>query len=98
MLIILGHGAYSGTNACRWCFSKAQAVRVLRNRGMTRDEARRALNKVIEQMVRDDTHQTLEIEHQLCEMRVFRNGARPQGVSENDMARIRNELRNCSEL
>ena len=46
-LIRVGHSAYKGTNAMRMCFSKAQAVRVLRNRGVKRDEARRAVNKAM---------------------------------------------------
>ena len=43
VLICLGHSAYRGANARRLCFSKAQAIRVLRNRGMKRDDARKAL-------------------------------------------------------
>ena len=42
-LIRVGHSAYSGANACRLCFSKAQAVRVLCNRGVKRDVARKAV-------------------------------------------------------
>lgn len=44
-LILLGHPAYKGTNARRVCFSKSQAIRVLRNRGMTRDAARHSLDR-----------------------------------------------------
>lgn len=45
-LIYIGHGAYQGTNSLRMCFSKAQAVRVLRARGVKRDDARKAVNSV----------------------------------------------------
>jgi hypothetical protein len=47
VLILVGHGAYSGDNGPRLCFSKAQAVRVLRNRGYFRNQARAAVNKAI---------------------------------------------------
>lgn len=43
-VITIGHSAYSGTNALRMCFSKAQAVRVLRARGVKRDDARNAVS------------------------------------------------------
>ncbi|MEI6873242.1 MAG: hypothetical protein WCL08_13260 [Verrucomicrobiota bacterium] len=43
-LITIGHPAYEGANAYRRCFSKAQAVRVLRNRGFKRDDAREIIN------------------------------------------------------
>ena len=46
-LIRVGHSAYKGANAYRLCFSKAQAVRVLRNRGVKRDDARKAVNKAV---------------------------------------------------
>lgn len=46
-LIRVGHSAYKGTNALRLCFSKAQAVRVLRNRGVKRDDARKVVNKAL---------------------------------------------------
>ena len=46
-LIRVGHSSYSGANALRLCFSKAQAIRVLRNRGVTRDKARKAINKTM---------------------------------------------------
>lgn len=49
-LIRVGHSAYKGTNAIRMCFSKAQAVRVLRNRGVTRNAARDAVNKAMRDM------------------------------------------------
>ena len=41
-IIRVGHPAYPHmpTNCARFCFSKAQAVRVLRLRGCTRDHAR----------------------------------------------------------
>ena len=46
-LIRVGHSAYTGSNKYRLCFSKAQAVRVLRNRGVKRDEARNAVHKAL---------------------------------------------------
>lgn len=46
-LIRVGHPAYNGANAMRMCFSKAQAVRVLRNRGLKRDDARKAVNEAL---------------------------------------------------
>lgn len=49
-LICVGHSAYKGANAPRFCFSKAQAVRVLRNRGVTRDAARAAVNRAIKEV------------------------------------------------
>lgn len=45
VLICLGHSSYRGANARRLCFSKEQAIRVLRNRGMKRDDARTALKR-----------------------------------------------------
>ena len=47
-LIRIGHPAYQGTNAVRLCFSKAQAIRVLRNRGVRRDSAREAIERALE--------------------------------------------------
>lgn len=52
VLICLGHSAYRGANARRLCFSKAQAIRVLRNRGMKRDDARKALNREFSERTR----------------------------------------------
>lgn len=46
-LIRIGHPAYQGANAMRLCFSKAQAVRVLRNRGVKRDDARKVVQKTL---------------------------------------------------
>ena len=46
-VIRIGHPAYQGHNAVRVCFSKAQAIRVLRNRGATRDDARAAVNRTL---------------------------------------------------
>jgi hypothetical protein len=43
IVLRIGHPAYTGANAVRVCFSKAQAVRVLRNRGAKRDDARIAV-------------------------------------------------------
>lgn len=54
-LIKVGHGAYKGENELRMCFSRAQAVRVLCNRGFTRDQARAAVKKAIEE---PDSHHT----------------------------------------
>ena len=42
-LIRIGHPAYRGINGSRFCFSKAQAVRVLRMRGIPRDTAREVI-------------------------------------------------------
>ena len=56
VLILVGHGAYSGDNGPRLCFSKAQAVRVLRNRGYFRDQARAAVNKA---MLKDNGYATV---------------------------------------
>lgn len=47
VLIRVGHSAYKDANAYRLCFSKAQAVRVLRNRGVRRDDARLAVRKAL---------------------------------------------------
>ena len=47
-LIRVGHSAYRGANAYRLCFSKAQAVRVLCNRGVKRTEARAAVSKALQ--------------------------------------------------
>lgn len=52
VFIKLGHSAYSGANAARNCFSKAQAIRVLRARGMKRDTARAALARECDQRAR----------------------------------------------
>jgi hypothetical protein len=46
-LIRVGHSAYTGSNKYRLCFSKAQAVRVLRNRGVKRDDARKAVQEAL---------------------------------------------------
>ena len=46
-VIRVGHGAYKGSNALRMCFSKEQAVRVLRTRGVTRDTARKAVDAAL---------------------------------------------------
>ncbi|HEX8894425.1 MAG TPA: hypothetical protein VF783_13935 [Terriglobales bacterium] len=47
-VIRIGHPAYprNGANAAKYCFSKAEAVRVLRDRGITRDVARAKVNDV----------------------------------------------------
>jgi|APGre2960657505_1045072.scaffolds.fasta_scaffold35746_2 hypothetical protein len=46
-LIRVGHSAYKGLNSYRLCFSRAQAVRVLRMRGVKRDDARTAVQKAV---------------------------------------------------
>ena len=48
VLIQIGHAAYKFPNHIFMCFSKAQAIRVLRLRGFTRDESREAVNKAME--------------------------------------------------
>lgn len=62
-VIKLGHSAYRGTNALRFCFSKAQAVRVLCNRGMSRAAARQAIENLL-----STRWATATINHELCEM------------------------------
>lgn len=47
VFIRVGHPAYQGANAVRLCFSKSQAVRVLRNRGVKRDDARKAIKTAV---------------------------------------------------
>jgi len=46
-VIRIGHPAYSGANAAKYCFSKSAAVRELRNRGVKRDVARAKVNGVM---------------------------------------------------
>ena len=68
-IIKIGHSAYRGTNALRFCFSKAQAVRVLCNRGMKRAEARLAIEKITS--LRDYANQTnlcVDINYEICEL------------------------------
>jgi len=68
-IIKIGHSAYRGTNALRFCFSKAQAVRVLCNRGMKRAEARLAIEKITS--LRDyanQTHLCVAINYEICEL------------------------------
>ena len=60
-IIRLGPGAYNGTNALRYCCSKAQAVRVLCNRGLPRDKARLAIKTL-------KTHTCLDINYAICEL------------------------------
>ena len=48
-LIRIGHSAYKDINAYRLCFSKAQAIRVLRHRGLKRDDARFVVKKALTQ-------------------------------------------------
>lgn len=45
-LIQIGHCAYSGANAAQYARSKARAIEILRQRGVTRNEARAAVNAV----------------------------------------------------
>lgn len=64
LLIRVGHSAYKGTNAMRLCFSKAQTIRVLRNRGVRRDDARIAVNKALSEQgctIRGDHYEVIEI-------------------------------------
>lgn len=66
-LIRVGHSAYTGANAYRLCFSKAQAVRVLCNRGVRRDEARKAVCKAVNEFgaaVYGECSQVIEIVNQ----------------------------------
>ena len=60
-IIRIGHSAYNGTNALRYCFSKAQAVRVLCNRGLPRNKARLAIKTL-------KTHACLHINYAICEL------------------------------
>jgi len=63
-VIKIGHSAYRGTNALRFCFSKAQAVRVLRNRGMTRNAAR----LTIKNLTARQTTALININYSICEI------------------------------
>jgi len=45
-LIRIGHGSYSGANRSALAYSKAQAVRILRLRGIGRDKARAAIDDI----------------------------------------------------
>ncbi len=71
-LIRVGHSAYTGANSYRLCFSKAQAVRVLCNRGVKRDEARKTVSKAITELgatVYGEHHEIIEVvnqDWQLC--------------------------------
>jgi len=66
IFIKVGHSAYKGTNALRFCFSKAQAVRVLCNRGMKRAAARAA----VKALTAKGSYSTVcvDINYQLCEL------------------------------
>ena len=46
-VIRIGHPAYSGVNAAKYCFSRSEAVRELRARGVKRDVARAKVNGVM---------------------------------------------------
>jgi hypothetical protein len=68
-IIKIGHSAYKGTNALRFCFSKAQAVRVLCNRGMKRAEARLAIEKITSQKTyANQLHLCVDINFEICEI------------------------------
>ncbi|AJG18829.1 hypothetical protein [Cupriavidus basilensis] len=43
--IKIGNGAYAGVNSFALAYSKAAAVRELRDRGLKRDDARKAVNE-----------------------------------------------------
>ena len=48
IVIQVGHSSYpNSNNQLRMCFSKAQAVRVLRMRGATRDQARKLVDATL---------------------------------------------------
>lgn len=64
-LIRIGHGSYSGANALRMCFSKAQAIRVLRFRGLTRNKARDCINEI---MQRSDGYRTVSAGGEVIEI------------------------------
>jgi len=49
-VIQIGHGAYRGANALKFCRSKAAAVRELRERGVKRDVARSLVNDVCKRL------------------------------------------------
>ena len=68
VLIRVGHTAYKDANAMRLCFSKAQAIRVLRNRGVKRDDARVAVRTALKDQgctVRGHYSQVVEIVNEL---------------------------------
>jgi hypothetical protein len=44
----IGHGIYNGTNRLAYAKSKAEAVRILRDRGVKRDDARNAVKSAAE--------------------------------------------------
>ena len=62
-IIRVGHSAYNGTNALRYCFSKAQAVRVLCNRGMPRNKARLAIKTLA-----TTPYSCVDINYAICEL------------------------------
>jgi hypothetical protein len=47
MQIRIGHGAYSGANRPAWTDSKAKAIDILRDRGVKRDDARKAIKRAL---------------------------------------------------
>jgi hypothetical protein len=63
--IRLGHPAYSGANRVFHAPSKAAAVRELRNRGLTRDRARDAINLVCKRVA---GYATVEADFQIIEI------------------------------
>ena len=62
-VIKIGHSAYKGTNALRFCFSRAQAVRVLCNRGMKRTQARIAIKALTAKQIG-----CITINYEICEL------------------------------
>lgn len=63
--IKIGHGAYNGANALKFCLSKAAAVRELRNRGFTRDKAREIVKDVSS---RPNGYKCAEVDHSVVEV------------------------------
>lgn len=63
--IKIGHGAYNGFNALKFCVGKAAAIRELRNRGFTRDRAREIVNDISS---RPNGYMTAEVDHNLVEV------------------------------
>ena len=45
----IGHPAYTGANRSQWVGSKSAAVAALRERGVKRDDARAAVNRVFDE-------------------------------------------------
>ena len=94
-LIVLGHSSYQGTNARRLCFSKAQAIRVLRNRGCTRDEARAQLARESDERTRKGAVHIGQ--HDYVECSVYVNKL-PYGWQTSSFEQLRAGWKNASEL